>query len=184
LESGFFSPSAAERAAERIVGDGRNRFAIEKALELVPPQHLEALLAHEDFHIPSVPRLPVLGADSLCRKARIKYLSGQCCGRRITVSDESRNSVSTLLHEVGHAIDYESGGQLAKTFGPRLRRSFEFLAVETGTHFRSDDERFAEAYALALSPPGRGFFHMDSIHSRDLELLLAGVLPEIKSVRL
>jgi hypothetical protein len=182
LESGYFFPSAADRAAERIIGDGHNRSMIEDALDLVPPHHLEALLAHEDFCILFVPRLPSLTTDSMRRQARIKYSWGECSGRRITISDESQNLVSTLLHEIGHAIDYTSGGQLSKTFGRRLFKIFEFLEVEIGAHFRSDSERFAEAYALALSPPGREFFHMDV--SRDLKQLLAGVLQEIRSVRL
>jgi hypothetical protein len=181
LESGFFYPCAADRVAERIVGYGRNRAVIEDALELVPSRHLKALLAHDDFCILIVPRLPHLSVDSLRREARIRYPWGECCGRRITISDESENVISTLLHEIGHALDYTSGRQLARTFGRRLFRIFEFLEVEIGAHFRSDSERFAEAYALALSPSGRKFFHMDVSH--DLKQLLAGVLQEIRAVR-
>jgi hypothetical protein len=183
LESGFFSPSAAERAAERIIGDGQNRFVIEDALEFVPPQHLEALLAHDDFCILLMPRIPHLGVDSMRREARIEYPSGLCCGRRVSLSDESQNPVSTLLHEIGHALDNTCRRQLSQTFGARLLRIFENLAVESGAHFRTDDECFAEAYALALSPSGcHRFFHMDV--PRDLKQLLAGVLQEIRTVRL
>jgi hypothetical protein len=181
LQSGFFFPVAAERAAERIVGGGSNHAVIVEALELVPPQHLEALLAHDDFRILLVPQIPHLGVDSYRREARVEYPAGLCCGRRITVSDESYKPVRTLLHEVGHALDNTSGQQLSKTFGARLFRIFEFLEVEIGAHFRSDSERFAEAYAMALSPSGHDFFHRDISHG--LKQLLAPVLQEIRVLR-
>jgi hypothetical protein len=96
-------------------------------------------------------------------------------------SDEPYKPVRTLLHEVGHALDNTSGQQLSKTFGARLFRIFEFLEVEIGAHFRSDSERFAEAYAMALSPSGHDFFHRDISHG--LKQLLAPVLQEIRVLR-
>jgi hypothetical protein len=185
LEAGFFSGfSAAERAADRIIGDGPSRFAIERALELVPLQHLEALLAHEDFRILYVPRLPALDIDPLSHKARIKYIAGVCRGKHITVADDSGHVASVLLHEIGHALDNVSNGQLAKTFGPRLREIFEFLALKPSSHFASDDERFAEAYSMAVCPSSRDLFGLPSVHSREIKGLLGNVLSNIKAVRL
>jgi hypothetical protein len=182
MESGFYAPSVVDRAIERVIGGGRNRQVIEDALELVPPQHLEALLAHRDFCVLCVPQIPYLGVDSYRREAIVEFPAGLCYGRRILVSGESRRPVATLLHEIGHAIDFTAGHRLARTFGARLFRIFENLEIEIGRHFRSDSERFAEGYSMALSPSWQDeFFNRDV--PRDLKQLLAGVLQEIRTVR-
>jgi hypothetical protein len=182
MESGFFAPAAVDRAIGRVIGGGLNRQLIEDGLELVPPQHLEALLKYDDFCILCVPQIPYLGVDSYRRKAIVEYPSGLCCGRRITISDESHRPVATLLHEIGHALDFTVDNKFAKTFGARLFRIFENLEIEIGRHFRSNSERFAEGYAMALSPSWQNeFFNRDV--PCGLKQLLAGVLQEIRTVR-
>jgi hypothetical protein len=153
LESGFFYPCAADRVAERIVGYGRNRAVIEDALELVPSRHLKALLAHDDFCILIVPRLPHLSVDSLRREARIRYPWGECCGRRITISDESENVISTLLAAMDSQLRRRAPALLAPTTPLNMLRATLPLRASSSP---SDVRHVRRRLRSSLPAPGPG----------------------------